>query len=142
MGSGYFAVYPRTTRTGLNSSFAGGDLAREPPVRSQNEKKRTPSSSGSPEAHGEEHVTFSKGFDRMRHIRLQHERLPAAEPMPCRAGLDCQFPSKAVNDYLTRGSMLRQPTARLEGEQQDPKRPAVHQPRLSMAILGRMRLGA
>jgi hypothetical protein len=78
----------------------------------------------------------------VRHIRFQHEHLPAAEPMPCRAGLDRQLAPKAMNHHLTRGSVLRQPTAWLEGEQQHPKRPAMNQPRLPMAIPGRVRLRA
>jgi hypothetical protein len=66
---------------------------------------------GSAEAHRQEHVTVRKGLYRVRHIRFQHEHLAAAEPMPRVAGLDRQLAPKAVNHHLTRGSVLREPTA-------------------------------
>src|SRR6185369_13174783 len=96
---------------------------------------------GSAETYCEQHFTFCNGLNRMRHTRLQHERLASAEPMLCSACLDGQLAPKAVNHNVAGGPMLRQATAWLECEQQQPERSPMNQPRLPMATLGRVRFG-
>ena len=96
---------------------------------------------GLADAHCEQHLTVDNGLNRVRHVRLQYERLASAEPMLCRTGLDNQFAPEAVNHHVARGSMLWQATAWLEGEQQQPERPSMHQACLPMATLGRVRFG-
>jgi hypothetical protein len=61
----------------------------------------------SPYTHREQHLTFSDGLHRVRNVRLQHERLAAAELMASRPRLDHQLSAKTVNHDVARGSMLR-----------------------------------
>jgi hypothetical protein len=77
----------------------------------------------------------------MRHARLQHERFATVEPKCFGARLDDQLASKAVNHDVSGGTMLRQVTAWLEREQQQPERTAMNQPRLPVSALGRVRFG-
>jgi hypothetical protein len=97
---------------------------------------------GSADTHGEQHLTLCDGLNRVRHTRLQDERLATAYPMPYSTCLDGQFAPKAVNHHVARGSMLWQAPAWLECEQQQPERPLMNQPCLPMATLGRVRFGA
>jgi hypothetical protein len=75
----------------------------------------------------------------VRHARLQYQSLAVTEPMEAAGGLDGQLTAKTVNDDFTRSPMLRQPSAGLEREQQEPKRPVMYQPGLPVAGLRRMR---
>jgi hypothetical protein len=75
------------------------------------------------------------------YIRFQHERLATTELMLFSTCLDNQLAAKTVNHHLTRGSMLWQATAWLERKQEQPERTPMHQPRLPMSTLGRVRFG-
>jgi hypothetical protein len=96
---------------------------------------------GSTDTHREQHLALHNGLNRVRHIRLQHERLATTEPMSCGTFLDDQLSPKAVNHDVARGPMLWQATAWIEGEQQQPERPPMNQPCLPMATRGRVRFG-
>jgi hypothetical protein len=62
----------------------------------------------STDAHGEQHFTFNNGFQRVRHIRLQHERVAITEPMGSAASLDGQLSAQAMDHHVARCPMLGQ----------------------------------
>ncbi len=95
---------------------------------------------GSVEAHGEQHITLYYGLHRVRHIRLQDDRLATADLKLFRSRLDSQLASNAVNYHVARGAMLRQTPPWIEREQEQPERTPMNQTRLPMSILGRVRL--
>jgi hypothetical protein len=77
----------------------------------------------------------------VRHVGIEYHRLAWPKPMVVRARLDGQVTPKTVNDDMPWGAMLGQVTARFEYEQQQPKRPAMNQAGLPVAILRGVRLG-
>jgi len=93
-------------------------------------------------AHREQHVTFGDGLHCMRHVRIQHDSLAIPQPVQHTTGLDAQRAPKTVNHDMTWGPMLRQATAGLECEQQDPKRPPMDQASLVVTALRRLGFGA
>jgi hypothetical protein len=77
----------------------------------------------------------------VRHGRIQHDSFTFSQPMPCVTGFDLELAPEAVNHDVTGRPMLRQTTAGVEGEEQEPERPAMDQARLTMPVLSRVGLG-